>query len=863
MNRLSNIVLALLLVTSSSFAVDRIVDEEELVDLVFSQARQYFSEFQHPETGVLYGSRLSGKGSWTSPADVLAEKPKPWGYGSRIADTGLHTGHMLVALLDAYDARPDPYLKKQIDSCFKAIQLIGSLPEKYPKPNKPALEGLVPRGPHPDDLSAWFDDSSMDQHTTYIISLALYANSPVASDEDKKWIRDSLGKVGRRLEGNNWSIKRADGVTEAHVGFSWTGYNSNHVSILLPAVLALYQGTGDEHWLERYEFFLKEAEGKRWQAAHPGPHVRINGHPIYANQNAFRVNAWYHFEKDPVRKKVIGALLKQSTEMQLARDFPGEMYRKFHDEEVWTRVSASFDWGDPELHGAASAWERFKPEMLGGKDDGMAALAHVRFPLGGFHMALLSEQSEIIRQNLPAVWKMLSTVDLEKIAAGETHYLFTVVGLHLYGLYFRHPEYFEAAESKKQASVLPRTQALANDYSVLWKTDDPKNEIGYCPALARLDGGRLIGCMLHAGPKKKKEEDRSWTVKIHTSDDGGETWQHRRDVSMIDCFPFVAGSSIYVIGGRRDLTIVRSDDRGETWSEPVKLTKGKLWYSHPGSAVYANGRIYFVMEQITEPIAHGFPAHVFAPVVISANLDDDLTKPKAWTYSNSFSFQQVIKEEGDPNLLGIPYYKAGNHLPGRSMAQLGWGETNLIQIKDPNHQWFDSDGNTFHLLSRAVSGRTNVACLAKAVESADRKEIEVSLQRTPSGKAMLFVPLPGGQVSFHIVFDEETGLFWMISSQATDSMRRVDRLQKKRYGMPSQERNRLALHFSKNVVDWCFAGLVAAVDDVGQSHHGGNMLIDGDDLVILMRTADADAFNAHNSNLITFHRVRNFRTLVY
>ncbi len=846
------------------------ISEKEVVDQVFSQARQYFADFQHPETGVLYGSRLSGKDSWTSPADVLAEKPKPWGYGSRIADTGLHTGHILTALLDAYEARPDPFLKNEIKKCYEALKLIGSLPETHPKANKPALEGLVPRGPHPNELSAWFDDSSMDQHTTYIISLALFANSPLATKEDKTWIKQSLGKVGRRLEENDWSIKRADGVTESHVGFSWKGHNSNHASILLPAVLALYKGTGDEHWLQQYEFFLKEADGVRWQAAHPGPHIRINGHPIYANQNAFRVNAWYHFEKNPQRKKVIAGLLKQSTEMQLSRDFPGPMYRKYQDGKVWIRLKKNFNWGDDELHGAALAWGKFKPEMLDGKDGGMGALAHVRFPLGGYHMVLQSEQEKLIRENLPTIWKMLTTVELEKIAAAETHYLFTVVGLHLYALYFRHPELFSEtdktlmlgfATTASKKKVNPRTEALANDYSVLWKTPDPKNEIGYCPALARLPEGRLIGCMLHAGPKSGKK--RPWTVKIHTSDNGGESWIHRSDVSMIDCFPFVAGPSVYVIGGRHDLTIVKSDDRGNTWSEPVKLTKGKLWYSHPGSAVYANGRIYFVMDQITEPIDSGFPTHVFAPVVISANLSDDLTRPEAWTYSNSLGFQQVINKEGKPRLLGIPFYQAGNHAPGRSMGPLGWGESNLIQIKDPAHQWYDPDGHTFHILSRAVSGRTNVACLAKAVESNDKKNITVSLQDAPSGETMIFVPLPGGQVSFHIVYDDKTKLFWMISSQATDSMRKVELLEKKRYGMPSQERNRLALHFSKNAVDWCFAGLVAKVDDRGQSHHGGNMAIDGDDLIILMRTADADAFNAHNSNLITFHRVRDFRSLVY
>ena len=411
---------------------------------------------------------------------------------------------------------------------------------------------------------------------------------------------------------------------------------------------------------------------------------------------------------------------------------------------------------------------------------------------------------------------------------------------------------------------------LANDYTVVWRTADPAHEIGYCPALARLPDGRLIASLLHAGPKSAEEQDRPWTVKAYTSDDGGATWQHRVDVPMIDCFPFVAGASVYLIGGRHDLTLLRSDDRGETWSDPVKVTQGRLWYSHPGSAVHAHGRIYFVMEEITEPIPHGFPTHVFAPVVLSASLTDDLTRPEAWTFSNSLSFREAMEKEGGPRLLGVPFYSPGRYphpVSARNMAPLGWGETNLVQIRDPAHLWHDPSGHTFHLLARAVSGRTDIACLAKAVETEPEngagRKITVSLEKAPSGETMLFVPFPGGQVSFHIACDEQTGLFWMISSQATDSMRRVDLLDPKHYGMPYQERNRLALHFSRNCIDWCFAGLVAAVDDVGQSHHGGNMIIDGDDLAILMRTADANAANAHNSNLITFHRVKDFRRLVY
>ena len=39
--------------------------------------------------------------------------------------------------------------------------------------------------------------------------------------------------------------------------------------------------------------------------------------------------------------------------------------------------------------------------------------------------------------------------------------------------------------------------------------------------------------------------------------------------------------------------------------------------------------------------------------------------------------------------------------------------------------------------------------------------------------------------------------------------------------------------------------------------------IDGNDLVILSRSGDQRAKSAHDGNLITFHRVKNFRKLVY
>jgi hypothetical protein len=41
------------------------------------------------------------------------------------------------------------------------------------------------------------------------------------------------------------------------------------------------------------------------------------------------------------------------------------------------------------------------------------------------------------------------------------------------------------------------------------------------------------------------------------------------------------------------------------------------------------------------------------------------------------------------------------------------------------------------------------------------------------------------------------------------------------------------------------------------------MLIDGEDLCIVSRSGDEQARSAHDGNIVTFHRVRNFRSLVY
>ena len=409
---------------------------------------------------------------------------------------------------------------------------------------------------------------------------------------------------------------------------------------------------------------------------------------------------------------------------------------------------------------------------------------------------------------------------------------------------------------------------------VLYESPDPSMVYAYSPGLALLPGGRLVATMEQGGPGVARLPDLGTTAdglplksRVYTSDDHGAAWARRDDMPLGHARPFEAGGAVYVVGHVDKLGIVRSDDGAETWSQPSWLADTRGWHQAPCNVHYARGRVYLVMERETDPDFRYWTPAVLAPVMMSADVDDDLTRRESWTFSNELSFRDAVENAGRPHLLGSPFFNPGRTAPDhpkdtRGMAPPGWLETNVVQFTDPDHVWYDPAGRTFHLWMRAHTGTSNLAAIAKVVES-ENGALTVSLERAPSGQTMLYVPCPGGQMKFHIVRDEPTKLFWLLSSQATDSMTHPDRLPDDRYNLPNNERHRLVLHFSRNCVDWCFAGRVADTRAYGQGRHYASMVIDGDDLHVLSRSGDARAKNAHDGNLITFHTVRHFRELIY
>ena len=414
---------------------------------------------------------------------------------------------------------------------------------------------------------------------------------------------------------------------------------------------------------------------------------------------------------------------------------------------------------------------------------------------------------------------------------------------------------------------------LAQNYTEVFRSPDPKNIYCYSPGLALTPGGRLIATLDLGGPGVDKlsgpkglYQGSKWQGKVFVSDDKGSSWRHVVDFPFIHARPFVAGKSVYVLGHSGDLMIIRSDDGGSTWSDPARLSSGEDWHGAPCNVLYANGNVYLAMEKRVAHQIKAWGVGELAPVLMRGEIGTDLTQPENWTFASELSFRKAVDQD-KLDYHGIPFYDVDSTSgallsPGRECSPIGWLEANVVQFTDPDNYWYDPEGKTFHLWMRAHTGGTGYAAVVKVVENEDGG-MTTMLETAPSGKKMLYVPLPGGQMKFHIVYDEVSRMYWLLSSQATDSMTRAEKLAPDRYGLPNNERHRLQLHFSRNCIDWNFAGIVSIGKSARQARHYATMAIDGDDLIILSRSGDSRAKNAHDTNLITCHTIRNFRDLLY
>jgi len=239
---------------------------------------------------------------------------------------------------------------------------------------------------------------------------------------------------------------------------------------------------------------------------------------------------------------------------------------------------------------------------------------------------------------------------------------------------------------------------LADRFVTVFESPHPDTVYCFSPGIARSPSGRLIATLDLAGPGVERLPGRkaqpgrdahAWQGKIFTSDDRGATWVHRADFPFLHARPFTAGHALYVLGHYGDLMIVRSDDEGETWTQPTRLTEAEQWHAAPCNVLHCNGCVYLVMEKRVSSDVHGWSVSELAPVLLRGRADRDLCRRETWTFASELGFRSAV-DAGSLRKIGVPFFRTPPDrsiavAPGRGCAPIGWLVANVVQFVAPDH----------------------------------------------------------------------------------------------------------------------------------------------------------------------------------
>lgn len=360
------------------------------------------------------------------------------------------------------------------------------------------------------------------------------------------------------------------------------------------------------------------------------------------------------------------------------------------------------------------------------------------------------------------------------------------------------------------------------------------------PSLVRLQNGELLATHDYFGTGcPRNHENEEHLSSVYRSCDDGRSWQNVTHISGAYWSTlFVQNGAIYLLGTSQQygsIVIRRSDDGGNTWTHPADEQHGLLfrggpyrnapnYHCAPTPVVIYHERIYKAFEDCT-PFQWGVG---FQSFVISAALGDDLLNATNWRMSNKTRFDRgwVPDEWGQ-------------------LTRAGVLEGNIV-IAPSGELW-----NVLRLHSSPVPNKAIVL----------RVEDDGLTQRF-----VQWVEMPGGFCKFTIRRDPHTQQYVMLGNTVPD-LPEVNQFIKEYDLCP---RNRLSLYASADLLTWRHCMTLLA-DDLGLTEaeslrrtgfQYADWFFDGDDLSALVRTAYNGAPNPHDSNMITFHKIRNFRQLI-
>ena len=334
-------------------------------------------------------------------------------------------------------------------------------------------------------------------------------------------------------------------------------------------------------------------------------------------------------------------------------------------------------------------------------------------------------------------------------------------------------------------------------------------------------------------------------TSIYRSKDKGVTWQLQTTIKdMKWASLFTHKNDLYIMGvktGLGDIVIRKSTDNGETWTEASNDKSGVIlsgrYHTAPVPVVVHNGRIWRSFEESPDPNT----LRDFFAFVLSADINADLLDAQSWTKSNGIRF--------DESWLNVK-------LPTE------WIEGNIVVTPE---------GKIINLIrtksEQEVGGLFELTGYASGIP---RYEVASKIEISDDGKTASFNPgsgfihFPGSTTKFTIRYDSVSKKYWSIVNVITH---KVEGGGKESENGPYNQRNVLVLTCSDDLVHWEQKYKVARWNEdqimtrrIPFGFQYADWQFDGNDIVIVSRTSWYGS-DWHDANLITFHKINDFRTV--
>lgn len=369
---------------------------------------------------------------------------------------------------------------------------------------------------------------------------------------------------------------------------------------------------------------------------------------------------------------------------------------------------------------------------------------------------------------------------------------------------------------------------LAQDYTVITKVVDHVKTFFVNPAFTQLPSGTFVSAVAR-DPRDREARNRGIgsDIVVSRSDDRGVTWKDAAVLpskELVGVCLFVHEGKLYLLIAPKNLPngvirVAASSDEGRTWNAPVEVLRtSHQWYGgHQFGMVVQNGKLYWAVSEIFQRMT-----------ILSCELSRGLQNPAAWRSGN-------IEE------MPIPKEVDAGTFSGPSLRCL---EGSVVAVN-----------GRLRVIARAGIDRFGTANLAAIFDVIDNG-------RNLQLKFVQLYPVPGAQGKFIILHDPVSRYYWMASNLVSHSQYwATDQLERdSSWGTPGNDRRILMLWYSCDALNWFPAGCIAAAQKINQSFHYPCMVFDGADLAVLSRSS-IDSNNQHDSDALTFHRVRDFRSL--